>query len=263
MVLIEPALGPGYGVLPFKTPRLAPEVLSARRKDRWASRDEARKHLLKSPYYAAFDSRVFEKVMKYQLRDNVLRTEDLSSSLAVAAASDAAKFPSTTATHVPLTTPKTMETDTWLRPSPPLPGFPKGPDYATRTPESNFVAGFYRGEAAQFHASVPHIYPTTLYVWGTESPVTTPQRREMYMREKGTGLGGSGGVKTGKVKEVWVQGARHAAALEKPEKVARAVAPWLRDEVSKWKEEQEKRKGEPPFEVEKVNQGYLDRIAKL
>lgn len=98
-------------------------ALFANRKDTWSSREVARKHLLASPYYSSFDPRVFDRVIRYDLRD-------------IPAGPNAPPA-------VTLTTPKTMELGTIMRPDPPLTGFPPAPDYRTKTAEDVIVPGFY------------------------------------------------------------------------------------------------------------------------
>ena len=251
IVLIEPGLGPGFGQPPIRgaAARYFPGILSARRKDTWPSREAAREHLIKTPYYRAFDRRVFERVMEYDLRD--VNPEPSNASSLVK-----------TSSPVTLTTPRATETFTWMRPDPPLRGFPESPDYASRSKDSFVVEGFYRPEADEIYGNLPHIYPSTLFVWGDKSPSTTPSLRQNYLDKTGTGRGGNGGVARGRVKEAFVIGAAHPAPLEKPEGTAEAVAPWLKEQMAKWKEEREKRRLEPGFGNE-VYSEWLERIAKL
>ena len=248
IVLSEPALGPGFIRTKRAQPHLFPSVLVAKRREKWPSREAARTSLAKSPYYGAFDSRVSDNVIEYELRN---------------APPDPLVDAERSLHPVILTVPKTMESYTWMRPDPPLTGFPEGPDYSTRSADSEVVRGFYRGEAAQVYKSLPHLYPAVLYIWGTLSPVSYPQIRQKYMRETGTGIGGNGGVAAGRVKEAHVTGARHPAPLEKPEGVAKALAPWLKAEMSRWAAEMEERKKEPGFYMAELHPEWLARLAKL
>lgn len=83
------------------------------------------------------------------------------------------------------------------------------------------------------------------------------------MRETGTGIGRSDGVAAGRVKEVYVTGARHPAPLKKPEGVAKAMAPWLKAEMSRWAKEMVELKKESGFHMAELRLEWLVRLAKL
>ncbi|KAI9815143.1 MAG: hypothetical protein M1827_002986 [Pycnora praestabilis] len=251
LVQIEAVLGTGYRF------RRTPDrdhwgVLLSKRRDVWPSREIARKSLLKNPYFAAFDPRVFDRIIKYNLRD--LPPVKSSSS-----ASDAAAL---TAIPVTLTTPKAQEVYTMMRPDPPFPGFPEGSDYSSRGDNATVVPGFYRGESAQVVANLPFLLPSILYVWGSESLLFNSKYRVTMVEATGTGAGGNGGTAAGKVKEVVVQGATHPLPLEKPREAAEAVAPWLKEEMRRWDKERESRKTQPKFETT-LSPDWVKRIAKL
>lgn len=221
--------------------------LLVNRKDTWPSREAAREHLLANPYYRAFDPQVFERVIKYDLRDILPKSEG--------------DGPSTPA--VTLTTPKTMETYTILRPDPPLSGFPEAPDYRTRTAQDVIVPGFYRGERTYFARQLQYLLPSILYVWGTLSGYANTDYSNSILQQTGIGLGGNGGVATGKVTEVLVEGAHHPIPLEKPAAAAKAIAPWLREQIRTWEEEAERRSKEPPFANKTFHPEWMARISKL
>ena len=68
-----------------------------------------------------------------------------------------------------------------------------------------------------------------------------------YRAEKlaitGTGVGGSGGVKEGRVKEVVLEGIGHLVAMEAVDRCADAASEWIGSELERWrKEEQEFRR---------------------
>ncbi|KAI4153067.1 MAG: hypothetical protein L6R39_001688 [Caloplaca ligustica] len=216
--------------------------LLVNRRDTWPSREAARAHLLSNPYYSAFDPRVFERVMKYDLR--AIPSED----------SPAA---------VTLTTPKTMETYTILRADPPLPGFPEAPDYKTKTSRDIIVRGFYRGERSLHLECLPYLLPPVLYVWGTLSGYANTDSSRDILQRTGTGLGGSGGVSAGKVTETFVEGAHHPVPLEQPTAAANAIAPWLKEQFTSWEEVMERRKEETPFATKHFHPEWISRIAAL
>ncbi|KAI4184985.1 MAG: hypothetical protein L6R41_004395 [Letrouitia leprolyta] len=248
IVAMEPMLGQGYyGHFPedHKSKLQAKRTASllVNRKDTWPSRQIARKHLLANPYYRSFDPRVFERVIKYDLRD--LASDDDSSKA------------------VTLTTPKTMETYTILHADPPLSGFPEAPDYKTKVARDTIVPGFYRGERSQMLESLQYLLPPVLYVWGSLSGYANSEYSRDILRRTGTGLSGSGGVASGKATETLVEAAHHPIPLEKPAAAAEVIAPWLKQHIVSWEEEAERRKKEAPFADKKFSSEWIERIAKL
>ena len=213
----------------------------AKRRDTWSSREEVRKSFTANPYYAAFDPRVFEKVMKYDLRDVPL--EDGS-------------------TAVTLVTPKSMEVYSMMRPDPPFPGYPEAPDYRERGKGTTIITGFYRDEVRQAFESLADVYPPVLYVWGTLSFLHDSDNAEAIVKHTGTGRRGGGGVASGQVKEAVVHGAQHPIPLEKPNEAAKVVAEWLQTVLSNWTLNNEQRKLQPGFSS-KLNPLWLQRILKL
>ena len=220
-------------------------VAMVKRQDVWPSLDSARERLRASPYYGAFDPRVFERVMKNDFRP--------------ASAATCAKFGSPNA--VTLVTPKSMEVATMMRPDPPLDGHPEEPDLQSRPDEidTTIIKGFYRGEVVKMYGDLPLILPSTLLVWAGKSLAKTEYAREMTNRI-GTGYGGNGGVATGHVKSIDISDIGHPLPLEKPGVVAEAVSEWLKHELVGWSAEH--RKPRPPFNVA-LDPEFIKRIAKL
>ncbi|KAI4169505.1 MAG: hypothetical protein LQ343_005645 [Gyalolechia ehrenbergii] len=248
IVPIEPMFGEDYhSSLPedHKSKMQARRTASllVNRRDTWPSREVARDHLLANPYYRSFDPRVFDRVMKYDLRN--LPSDDQISRA------------------VTLTTPKTMETYTILRADPPLSGFPEAPDHKTKAVRDTIVPGFYHGEKSQHLESLQYLLPSVLYVWGTLSGYANTEYSRDIFRRTGTGLGGNGGVVSGKVTETLVEGVHHAIPLERPAAAAKAIAPWLKQQIITWEEEAERRKNEAPFANEKFHPEWMERTAKL
>ena len=217
-------------------------TLMAKRNDKWSSREEARKYFAANPYYAAFDPRVFERVIEYDLRDIPLQDGPTK--------------------IVTLTTPKSMEVYSMMRPDPPFPGYPEAPDYAKRGNETTIIAGFYRDEVRQAFECLANVNPPVLYVWGTLSNLHDSDYAETVVKQTGTGHMGGGGVTKGQVKEAFVQGAHHPLPLEKPKEAANVVAEWLLTVLNDWSAENEKRKLQPGFSSE-LNPLWLSRILKL
>ena len=130
-------------------------VAMVKRQDLWPSLAVARECLRAGPYYGVFDLRLFERVMRYDLRPaSAERCAEIGSSDAVT-----------------LTTPKSMEVATMMRPDPPFDGYSEEPDLRSRPVDidSTVVQGFYRGEHIQIYRDLPGILPSTLVMWAGKS----------------------------------------------------------------------------------------------
>ncbi|OCK85422.1 hypothetical protein K432DRAFT_318336 [Lepidopterella palustris CBS 459.81] len=249
IIAMEPILITGYGRGAHKQHT---SMLMMKRKDRWKSRKEARQFLKRSPYYAPFDSRVFEQIIKYDLRDIPPK-------------------PSTSKDHpdqsispeVTLTTPKSMEVYSMMRPNPPIPGFPAGPDHGPNHESIPVVPGFHRAEGVSLHKNLPSILPRVLYVWATGWDLARiPNYRSHLLENTGTGPGGSGGAPEDRVREVWIN-CGHPIPFERPTEMAALMAPWLQEHVGIWDQEREERKREPRFWTETINPGWVERASKI
>ncbi|ETI19865.1 hypothetical protein G647_08879 [Cladophialophora carrionii CBS 160.54] len=219
LILIDPVIQTENPSRSFAKP-------STYRRDIWTSRDEARAKFENSKFYRAWDSRVFEKWMQYGLRD--LPTE---------------MYPDrggSKETPVTLTTPKSQEVFSYLRPK----------YYGTSgiAPEKDWdVYGdmhpddieedypFYRPESAQIFRRLPELKPPVLYIFGKNSELATPELRRKKMETTGTGVGGSGGSAEGKVKEV-VLNCGHLVPMERTTECAAAVASFATSELARWEE---------------------------
>lgn len=247
MVLIEPVFETGYRFQTYGAERPREDSqhrisLLARRRDTWPSREEAAAKLRRNPYYAVFDPRVFERVVKYDLRD----------------------MPTQQHPHaVTLTTPKAQEVYCYARPDPPFPGYEAAPDHKTRPENTVVVPGFYRGEVKHLKRVLPQILPSVLYLWGTESDIGNSAYSQIVTDQTGVGDEGNGGVTSGKVQSKHVKGAYHAIHLEMPGKVAEDVGEWLKTELKMWHEETMRKEEQPPFNPGVVNPLWLEKLSNL
>ncbi len=247
MFMMEPTFETGHQLqtydqsAPMKNGEARP-VLIARRRDVWPSRKEARVRLLKSPYYASYDPRVFERFIKYSLRDRPTPEQP-----------DA----------VTLTTPKAQEIYTFCRPDPPFPGFTQAPDYKNRSKETVLVPGFYRAEVMYFKRALRETYPPVLYLWGTISDIGNSAYLERIINQTGVGDEGGGGVLAGQVVSKYIEGGDHLIPYKMPGRAAEAIAEWLRVELEKWNGEAKKARDQPPFYPGALNPLWLERLSKL
>lgn len=238
------------------------------KRDAWASREEARAYLRRNPYYGAFDADVFERVVRYELRD-VGGDDD---------GEDKGKRKG--AEVVTLTTPTAMEVYTMMRPWPPLPGDDNAdnPDHrlARLAAEGRYepdmvIDGFHREEPSLLAAgssTLPDLLPPVQLVWAGRGFARLRDYRAWLVGTIGTGKGGSGGAAEGKVVEVVVEDSGHPLPLERPREAAAAVGPWLGVRVREWKKEEEARdritrQGGRPYWTAKVNPIWIERASKL
>ncbi|OHE94272.1 hypothetical protein CORC01_10432 [Colletotrichum orchidophilum] len=245
----------------------SPAAASARRRDLWPSREEARKSFLKSPFYRAWDKRVFDAWVEHGLRNLPTQLYPSTSS------TDSSGTP-ITKDSVTLTTSKHQEVFTYFRPSwhaydargqylvrPDL-----VPDLDPALNEIYYTYPVYRSEGASTLVRLPHLRPGCLYVFGGDSDLTTPELIEEKLRLTGTGVGGSGGAPKGKVKQITLEGGGHLFPMEVPGKSAKLTAEWIEKSLGEWRAAQDEYERWTRLSVEEkttLTDEWLKRIGAL
>jgi pimeloyl-ACP methyl ester carboxylesterase len=211
---------------------VSPAAASARRRERWPSREEAAKSFGKSKFYQTWDPRVVERWVKYGLRDTPTRL-----------------FSDAKSPEVTLTTTKHQEVMTFLRPNfaarpgdnePSSAGFTLGNPKVNRrthadiTPHADPQTPFYRGESTVVFNQLPSLCPSVFYIFGELSFLTDDATIEEKMRLTGSGVGGSGGRAEGRVANVTVKGAGHLIPMEKVEESADHISTWISKEIERY-----------------------------
>lgn len=200
----------------------SPTYQSTFRRDIWPSRAEAELAFRKQKFYQSWDPRVFDRWCKFGIRETPtsLHPNERGS--------------------VTLSTTKHQECFTFLRPS--WPGFSEdGLSIINRdlVPDLNPTGllgyPFYRPEPPATALRLREVRPSVLYIFGGESPMNSDEFRHIKVNVTGTGVGGSGGAKEGKVSEVVLKGIGHLVAMEACNQCADAAAPWLGREVENFK----------------------------
>lgn len=248
ILALEPALGPGH---PLKDgmprtqwpapPRYFPAVMISKRNDRWATREDAIKHLSKSPFYATMDPRVREVVFKYDLRD--VNHESGS--------------------YVTLATPKRIEAQFWGRMTKPRKGLPEYPPHEQPNSASKIVPGIYQLAGPIWQEATRHVTVPVMFLWGDKSHISEiPGFKQSCMRRYGSAEGAGGGMKTGQLSEATVKGAGHAITLCKPVESADATVEWLAKTTREWMEDYERRRTGGPFE-KKFPDEWVDMVKDL
>lgn len=205
----------------------SPAQASTYRRDLWSSRAEAEASFREQKFFQSWDKRVFDRWLKYGIRDT----------------------PTSLYPHergaVTLTTTKHQECFTFMRPS--FDAMSEdGLTIKDRTlvpdlnPQSINRYPFYRPEPPNTFAKLDELRPSALYVFGEMSPMSSPEARNRKMEITGMGLGGSGGAKQGRVKEVVLKNVGHLVVMEASGQCADAAAVWLGCEMERFNEEQSK-----------------------
>ncbi|KAK4233047.1 peroxisomal membrane protein LPX1 [Achaetomium macrosporum] len=244
LILLDP-------VITLSNSGVRPAIASTNRRDLWDSRASAASKFAQSKFYRAWDPRVFNLWITHGLRD--LPTELYPSSSLEKEEEGKEK-------RVTLATTKHQELFTFLRPTYRSEPYAL-PDYDRPTVWKEQHPGypFYRPEPLYAFDRLPELRPTVLYVFGAESDLSTPEERRAKMERTGTGLGGSGGAKKGRVREV-VLDCGHLVAMERVPQCAEAIAGFLDGELQLWKKEkmvfEERRRGADRKEVMMIDERW-------
>jgi pimeloyl-ACP methyl ester carboxylesterase len=144
-----------------------------------------------------------------------------------------------------LSTTKHQEVFTFLRPNYVDPG---ESEYSTRSRASHpdvyhdrvSTESFsYRSETISTMMRLANLRPPTLYIFGGDSYMSQPVFQEEKLRTTGSGWGGSGGIKEGRVKGVSLEGIGHLVAMDAPGLCADSAAAWIGQETKRWAKEME------------------------
>ncbi|KAI6798278.1 toxin biosynthesis protein-like protein [Hortaea werneckii] len=233
-----------------------PARASTNRRDRWPSREAARAAFKRSKFYQSWDPRVLELWIRYGLRElptNLYPYATAASATPPTISADpgaATVSPAPdTEREVTLATTKHQEVFTFLRPNLPTKEFPEPSTesnlqtHPDMDPASGPNAPFYRPEPiATFHR-LPNLRPSVFYLFGEQSNLSTPTLKADKLAHTGTGVGGSGGVRKGRVRDVTLEGVGHLIPMEAVERTAEECTQWLVPEIEGWtaREEAERR----------------------
>ena len=227
------------------------------RRDVWPSRAQAATSFKKSEFYRIWDPRVFDLWIKHGLRDlptAIYPEHPDPQELNLQKISNGEGPP------VTLATTKAQEVHMFLRPN--FEGKDKDgnitvnprthPDIDLSTTE---IYPFYRPETSAVYKNLPHLRPSTLYLFGGTSELSQPESRKQKLDITGTGVGGNGGLKAGRVKEVVVEGVGHLVPMIAPKVCGLSSADFLVQDLKRWRTEEEE------FRKENVDKSKLERMA--
>lgn len=159
--------------------------------------------------------------------------------------------------RVELITPPVQTLSYFLRPSPPLKGYPENEDYNTRAEEANWPPGFYSAQGAVGKKALTSLECPMLFMWEMKGAFVSDEGYRRRVLESAEAFG----RRRDKVEQVFVDGG-HSLPLFVPTKSAVAVSGWIRKFWQGWLEEECQRASDAPIDAENVPPEFLER-AKL
>lgn len=208
--------------------------LSTHRRDLWPSRQAAAEGFNRSPFYKTWDPRVLSRWVESGLRDLPTAIHPLDPKTVI----DPKVGPPVT-----LRTPLHQEVFTFSRPN--YNHHPDSRKPVNRVTHPDLDAThphnypFYRPEAARVFSQLPFLRPSVLYIFGGKSDMCLPDMRADKLASTGVGLGGSGGVAAGRVRDVLLEDFGHLLAQEAVNECAEAAVCWIAPEIRRWRDEEE------------------------
>ncbi|KAJ5781451.1 uncharacterized protein N7518_009934 [Penicillium psychrosexuale] len=209
--------------------------LSTHRRDLWPSRQAAAESFRRSPFYQTWDPRVLSRWIEYGLRD--LPTAIYP------------KTPTDKTTGPPVTLRTTLHQEVFTFSRPNYTNIPNSTKPVNRVTHPDLDAThahsypFYRPEPARIFTQIPFLRPSVLYIFAGKSDMCVPAMRADKLANTGTGLGGSGGVAAGRVRDVFLEDFGHLLAQEAVNECADAAVCWLAPEIRRWQAEEESFRG--------------------
>ncbi|KAG5955451.1 hypothetical protein E4U56_007214 [Claviceps arundinis] len=260
LVLMEAVIAPANGDL--SADGAIPASASLRRRDLWPSRQHAADAFAKSPFYQAWDPRVFDLWIRYGLRPK---------------SADPGTPEGPEEGEVTLTTSKHQEIFTFLRPS--WPAFDAAGKEVVHPEWLRDVLGapqipttalypFSRHEASLTHDRLIHVRPGTFFINGGLSAIVSESEVNNRAAITGSGRGGSGGMKTGRVQNVTHPHYGHLLPLENPRFCAQQAATFLKAELAIWAAEEKeyeawtRQSNQQKTTASQEWNTYLDRLMK-
>lgn len=216
----------------------------ALRREQWPSRQEASGFFSKHPVFKAMDPRVLQLFLAHGLVSVEEGSEAVR--LATTAAQEASTFAKLCGPN--RDDDKTMATDSLGDLDPAIVG----------------NVPYYRPEMYLLHAQLPFLLPSCLYlsVQGSTLISSMPESRKARLDTTGTGIGGSGGVAAGRVREVVMPGS-HYFPLETPDLVAEQLHTFIADEMAYFEAKQsasrKKRAAKNAESQDRLSKAYLDQ----
>ncbi|KAJ9659153.1 hypothetical protein H2198_003295 [Neophaeococcomyces mojaviensis] len=197
-----------------------PGMLSSVRRDIWSTRAEAANQLRRGLKKQNWDDRVLELYLKYGLRPVPTAIYDPANDNTIP--QDA----------VTLTTTKHQEVWTFCQLNLDEPDEERDKLLKPYQDPKELRRLAARPDVSATMRNLPFIKPSVLFVFGGKSPVSPPSWRDEKYHITGTGVGGSGGAKAGRVEQIVFEKEGHLLPFESGvlEKLVSVSADW----IGKW-----------------------------
>jgi hypothetical protein len=200
-----------------------------RRKRYFSSREALAESINRLKMWKAYDPRVLHQILTHDYRD----LED---------------------GRVELITPPVQTVSFFLRPAPPVEGFPENEDFATRTEEANWPPGFYSAQNAAGKKALATLNCPLLFLWEKKGTFVSNEGYRRRVLESTV----AHVHRKDQIEERFVDGG-HSLALFVPTKTAAAATPWIEKTWRRWLEGEQRAQAGAPIDAESVPLGFLER----
>ena len=196
------------------------------KKDTWQNDAQAAQYFRQNPFYKSWDPRTLDIWMKYGLRE-------------LPPSSPGGDKP------VTLATTKYQESLTFSKAAYPskqhplskfVPTSQRHPDI---TPDRRDATPFYRPETMILFDNLPSLRPSCYFIYGSRSSMISAKEtgRKDKLDVTGTGIGGNGGVRSGRVADHILDGS-HFLPQENPAALAQDMGKWFTAHLVIWRREE-------------------------
>lgn len=257
LVLIDPVIHDATSPSNLIRPESNVARFSTFRRDLWPSRAQAVASFKRNKFYQTWDPRVLDLWLEYGLRE--LSTAHYPDDAADSQEADDSNIPRGVGKPVTLMTSKSQELFMFVRPN--FEGKDANGNITSNSqthpdldPSTIDIYPFYRPEPAAVFKNLPHLRPSALYIFGGTSDLSRPESRKQKLDITGTGVGGSGGVKAGRVSEIVLEGIGHLVPMIAPKDCGYWSADFLARDLERWRKDEEefKRGWETTSKMEKM-----------
>ncbi|KIW69814.1 hypothetical protein PV04_02141 [Phialophora macrospora] len=205
----------------------------ARRKRYYANRGALTESVARARMWKAYDPRVLQQILRYDYRD----LED---------------------GRVELITPPVQTVSYFLRPSPPLSGFPENEDYATREEDANWPPGFYAAQGNIGKKALATLSCPLLFLWETKGTFVSDEGYRKRVLASADALG----RRKNQIEQMFVDGG-HSLALFAPRKTAEAATTWIKKFWQRWLEQERQRLSDAPIDAQNVPPEFVERTKRV
>lgn len=276
LILIDPVILR----IPSQEGNFGPAKASVSRREVWPSRKAAVEKLKSSKFYQAWDSRVLDRWIEYGLRElpthhhpHIITASSTPPTI-TADPSTATVPPGREEKEVTLRTTKHQEVFYFARPNFPTPEYPDPsfrPNPVTHPdvdPDTAPTSPFYNPVPMATFRRLPNLRPSVFYIFGDPEKgahLSAAVLKADRLAHTGVGVGGSGGVKAGRVSSITYDGIGHLIPMEVVERTADDCVGWLKPELDRWRRIEDEERAEwakvPRMEKSRMSEEYV-RVMK-